>query len=192
MKAIEMPQTSTPAAAAPATPGSDLIDDPCWYVEAPRDEVDAPRITAGQPVPISLDAFPRQSFAGKVRRVAPYVSAVEKQARTVDIEATFTDPATPDTLLVGYSADIEVILAVRENVLRIPSSALLNGNRVLVAGADGKLAERTVSTGLANWEFTEVLSGLTTGEQVVTSLERAGVTAGAPYVLDSRPPAAGK
>jgi HlyD family secretion protein len=189
----EVGEYSTPSPpGVPTPPAIDLIDDSCLYVEAPMDEVDAPRITAGQPVRISLDAFPRQSFAGKVRRVAPYVSAVEKQARTVDIEATFTDPATPDTLLVGYSADIEVILAVRENVLRIPSSALLNGNRVLVAGADGKLAERTVSTGLANWEFTEVLSGLTTGEQVVTSLERAGVTAGAPYVLDSRPPAAGK
>ena len=53
------------------------------------DEIDAPRISAGQPVRISLDALPGKSFPGKVKRVAPYVSAVEKQARTVDIEATF-------------------------------------------------------------------------------------------------------
>ncbi|HCZ13037.1 MAG TPA: efflux RND transporter periplasmic adaptor subunit, partial [Candidatus Accumulibacter sp.] len=46
------------------------------------DEVDAPRIAAGQPVRISLDALPRRSFAGHVKRVAPYVSALEKQART--------------------------------------------------------------------------------------------------------------
>jgi multidrug efflux pump subunit AcrA (membrane-fusion protein) len=110
-------------------------------------------------VRISLDALPRQSFPGKVRRVAPYVSAVEKQARTVDIEATFDDPAAPGKLLVGYSADVEVILAVRENVIRIPSSALLEGGRVLVAAADGTLEERQVKTGLANWEFTEVLEG---------------------------------
>jgi putative ABC transport system ATP-binding protein len=148
-----------------------------------------PGSAPGKPVRISLDALPRQSFPGKVKRVAPYVSAVEKQARTVDIEATFTDPAAPGKLLVGYSADIEVILAVRENVIRVPSSALLDGGRVLVAAANGRLAERQVKTGLANWEFTEVLEGLTAGEQVVTSLERAGVSAGAHYAVDHEPAA---
>ena len=41
-----------------------------------------------------------------------------------------------------------------------------------------------VKTGLANWEFTEVLAGLVAGERVVTSLERAGVKAGAHYAVD--------
>jgi HlyD family secretion protein len=162
----EVGEYSTPSPpGVPTPPAIDLIDDSCLYVKAPMDEVDAPRISAGQPVRISLDALPRQSFPGKVRRVAPYVSAVEKQARTVDIEATFDDPAAPGKLLVGYSADVEVILAVRENVIRVPTPALLEGGRVLVAGADGRLEERRVKTGLANWEFTEVLEGLTTGER---------------------------
>jgi HlyD family secretion protein len=145
---------------------------------------------AGQPVRISLDALPRQSFPGKVRRVAPYVSAVEKQARTVDIEATFDDPAAPGKLLVGYSADVEVILAVRENVIRFPRRRCSKAAACWSQAADGTLEERKVKTGLANWEFTEVLEGLTTGEQVVTSLERAGVKAGAHYSVDSRPAAA--
>jgi HlyD family secretion protein len=189
----EVGEYSTPSPpGVPTPPAIDLIDDSCLYVKAPMDEVDAPRIAAGQPVRISLDALPRQTFPGKVRRVAPYVSAVEKQARTVDIEATFDDPAAPGKLLVGYSADIEVILAVRENVIRIPSSALLAGGRALVAAADGTLEERKLRTGLANWEFTEVLEGLTTGERVVTSLERAGVAAGAHYSVDSRQAASGQ
>jgi HlyD family secretion protein len=189
----EVGEYSTPSPpGVPTPPAIDLIDDSCLYVKAPMDEVDAPRIAAGQPVRISLDALPRQTFPGKVRRVAPYVSAVEKQARTVDIEATFDDPAAPGKLLVGYSADIEVILAVRTNVIRIPSSALLEGNRALVAAPDGTLEERKVRTGLANWEFTEVLEGLVTGERVVTSLERAGVTAGAHYSVDSKQAASGK
>ena len=165
-------------------PAVDLIDDSCLYVKAPMDEVDAPKIKAGQPVRISLDALPKQSFPGKVRRVAPYVSAVEKQARTVDIEADFNAPDEPGKLLVGYSADIEVILAVRDDVVRVPTSALLEGRSVLVAGAEGKLEERKVKTGLANWEFTEVLEGLNAGERVVTSLERVGVKAGAAYTVD--------
>ncbi|HRF12725.1 MAG: Macrolide-specific efflux protein MacA precursor [Candidatus Accumulibacter phosphatis] len=189
----EVGEYSTPSPpGVPTPPAIDLIDDSCLYVKAPMDEVDAPRISAGQPVRISLDALPRQSFPGRVRRVAPYVSAVEKQARTVDIEATLDDPSAPGRLLVGYSADVEVILAVREQTVRVPTPALLEGGRVLVAGADGSLEERRVKTGLANWEYTEVLEGLTTGERVVTSLERAGVKAGAHYSVESQPAAAGK
>lgn len=189
----EVGEYSTPSPpGVPTPPAIDLIDDSCLYVKAPMDEVDAPKIAAGQPVRISLDALPRQSFPGKVRRVAPYVSAVEKQARTVDIEATFNDPAKPGKLLVGYSADVEVILAAHDKVVRVPTSALLEGGRVLVAGADGTLEERKVKTGLANWEFTEILEGLSTGEQVVTSLERTGVKAGAPYSVDRKPAEAGR
>ncbi|HPT50840.1 MAG TPA: efflux RND transporter periplasmic adaptor subunit [Accumulibacter sp.] len=188
----EIGEYSTPSPpGVPTPPAIDLIDDSCLYVKAPMDEVDAPKIAAGNAVRISLDALPRQSFAGKVRRVAPYVSAVEKQARTVDIEATFDDPAAPGKLLVGYSADIEVILAVREKVVRVPTSALLEGGRVLVAGDDGLLEERRIKAGLANWEYTEVLEGLRPGERVVTSLERAGVKAGAPYAVDAKPAGSG-
>ncbi len=185
----EVGEYSTPSPPGVQTPPAiDLIDDSCLYIEAPMDEVDAPKIKPGQPVRISLDALPKQSFAGTVKRVAPYVSAVEKQARTVDIEATFEKPDEPGKLLVGYSADVEVILAVRENVVRVPTAALLEGGRVLVAGKDGTLEERTIKTGLANWEFTEVLEGLNAGERVVTSLERAGVKAGAHYTLEEKAP----
>ena len=183
----EVGEYSTPSPpGVPTPPAIDLIDDSCLYVKAPMDEVDAPKITAGQVVRISLDALPKQHFPGKVKRVAPYVSTVEKQARTVDIEANFDDPKSPGRLLVGYSADIEVILAVRDNVVRVPTSALQEGGRVLIANNDGKLEARTIKTGLANWEFTEVLEGLAAGEQVVTSLEREGVKAGAHYKIDDK------
>ena len=175
----EVGEYSTPSPPGVATPPAiDLIDDSCLYVEAPMDEVDAPKIKVGQPVRITLDALPKQSFPGKVKRVAPYVTAVEKQARTVDIEATFDDPASVGPLLVGYSADVEIILEVRRDVLRLPTSALLEGGRVLVL-VDGKLAERKVKMGLANWEYTEILDGLGAGDRIVTSLEREGVKAGA-------------
>lgn len=183
----EVGEYSTPSPpGVPTPPAIDLIDDTCLYVKAPMDEVDAPKIVAGQPVRISFDALPKQSFAGTVKRVAPYVSAVEKQARTVDIEAVLDNPEAPGKLLVGYSADVEVVLAVRENVVRVPTSALLEGGKVLVAGNDGKLEERKVKTGLANWEYTEALEGLSAGEKVVTSLERTGVKAGASFTAEEK------
>ena len=184
----EVGEYSTPSPPGVAMPPAiDLIDESCLYVKAPMDEVDAPKIAIGQPVRITLDALPGRSFAGKVRRIAPYVTAVEKQARTVEIEVDFDDPQSAGRLLVGYSADVEVILDVRHDVLRVPSSALLRGDRVLLL-QDGRLVERPVKTGVANWEHTEIAQGLQGGERIVTSLDRSGVVAGAAAVEDSTPP----
>ncbi|WP_434513599.1 efflux RND transporter periplasmic adaptor subunit [Dechloromonas sp. ARDL1] len=177
----ELGEYSTPSPpGVPTPPAIDLIDDSCLYVKAPMDEVDAPKIRVGQAVRITLDALPGQTLPGKVKRVAPYVSAVEKQARTVDIEVDFERPEETGKLLVGYSADVEIILSARDKVVRVPTAAIQEGGRVLVHNPDnGKLEERRIKTGLANWEYTEVVDGLKTGERIVTSLDKAGVKAGA-------------
>jgi HlyD family secretion protein len=99
----------------------------------------------------------------------------EKQARTVEIEAEIDD-ADKSGLLPGYSADVEVILASRDDTLRIPTSVISNGNIVFVYdAARGRLEERPIETGIANWEFTEVTSGLNEGDRIVSSIDRAGV-----------------
>jgi HlyD family secretion protein len=176
----EVGEYSTPSPpGVPTPPAIDLIDDSCLYVKAPMDEVDAPKIHAGQSVRIRLDAYPKQEFAGKVRRVAPFVTAVEKQARTVDVEVDFAAPEKSLGLLVGYSADVEILLEEKPAVLRIPTATLQEGNRVLVFdAASGKLVARQIKPGLANWEYTEVMEGLVAGERIVLSLEKAGVKPG--------------
>lgn len=168
----------------PTPPAIDLIDNTCLYISAPIDEVDAPSVKREMPARISLDALPGKSFEGQVRHIAPYVLEVEKQARTVDVEATFTNPADFQQLLPGYSADLEIILDTRDGVLRIPTEALLpsnsGGQRVLVYQPDDShLYERSITTGLSNWKFTEITKGLEEGEQVVISIDRKGVQAGA-------------
>ena len=170
----------------PTLPAVDLIDDSCLYVSAPIDEVDAAQLKVGMAGRITLDAYRGQHFAGKLRRIAPYVLALEKQARTVEVEVEFDSPAQARHLLVGYSADIEVVVAARDGVLRMPTAALMPGNRVLLFSPEGVLEERRVETGLANWEFTEIRSGLKQGERMVASLERAGVKAGAHAMEESK------
>lgn len=181
----ELGEYATPSPpGVPMPPAIDLIDDTCLYVKAPMDEIDAPKIQPGQPVRITLEAIPERVFEGRVRRVAPYITTVEKQARTVAVDVDFVHPDEARGMLVGYSTDVEIVLATRSEVLRIPTGALREGAKVLVVEA-GTLVERTLETGVANWEFTEVLSGLAGGEKVVTSLEREGVAAGAKVVLRS-------
>ena len=177
----ELGEYATPSPPGiPTPPAIDLIDDRCMFVSAPIDEVDAANIKAGQVSRIVLDAIKGKSFAGKVKRVAPYVLELEKQARTVEVEVEFVEPPTAENLLVGYSADVEIVHASHEKVLRIPTQTLLEGKRVLLYRiSDGVLEERVVATGLANWEYTEITSGLNEGDQIVMSLDQAGVKAGA-------------
>jgi HlyD family secretion protein len=178
----ELGEFVTPSPVGVATPPAvDLIDSNCLYISAPIDEVDAPAVRAGQEAIITLDAFPKEKFSGVVRRVAPYVLDLEKQARTVEIEAEITRPSDQSggaELLPGYSADVEVILAIKEDVLRIPTQVILDGNRVFIF-EDGVLHERPVRTGLSNWENTEIIEGLSDGEFVVLSVDREGVEDGA-------------
>jgi HlyD family secretion protein len=164
----------------PTPPAVDVVDTSCIYVTAPIDEVDAPRIREGMQARVSLDAFRDRTFSARVRRVAPYVLDIEKQARTVEIEAEL-EHIEAVTLLPGYSADIEVILQERPDVLRIPARALIDGKRVLVYDpADERVHARDVQVGLRNWEYVEVTGGLAEGEQVVTTVDREGLVDGAP------------
>jgi HlyD family secretion protein len=109
---------------------------------------------------------------------------VEEQNRTVEIEARIEDAEVARRLLPGTSADVEVILRVREDAVRIPTEALLEGTRVLVI-EDGVLAERRVETGLSNWNWTEITGGLEPGDEVVTSIDRPGVEAGAQVKVEA-------
>ncbi len=186
----ELNEYVTPSPIGIATPPAvDLIDNTCFYVAAPIDEVDAPLISTTLPARITLDAFGDRHFEGRVRRIGAYVLDLEKQARTVDVEAEFIHPQDIKQLLAGYSADVEIILETREQVLRIPAEALMEDARVLVFDAQSNtLVERKIGTGIANWDFVEVREGLGEGEQVVTSIDRAGVAAGAMAVIETPAP----
>ena len=187
----ELGEYATPSPPGiPTLPAIDLIDDSCLFVSAPIDEVDAAVVKIGQSARITLDAIKNKQFAGKVQRIAPYVLELEKQARTVEVEVAFTELPKEENLLVGYSADIEVITQVKNDVLRIPTQHLMEGKKVLVYRDDGKLEERVVKTGLANWQYTEVLSGLQQGEQIVGSRDRAGLKPGAKVRPEKTPSSA--
>ncbi|MBW2384559.1 MAG: efflux RND transporter periplasmic adaptor subunit [Deltaproteobacteria bacterium] len=166
---------SPPLLTAPAV--VDLIDPTSLYVSAPMDEVDSAQVHAGQAVKLTVDSRPGEVFAASVIRVAPYVLDLETQNRTVEIEVELDDDAATAELLPGTSADVEVVLEVRDGVLRLPTSALLEGDRVLVL-EEGELKERSVKLGLRNWRYAELQGGLSEGEAVVVSLDRVGVEAG--------------
>ncbi len=186
----ELNEYVTPSPVGVQTPPAvDLIENDCFYVSAPIDEVDAAEVRVGMTVRISLDAFKDRRFAGTVRRISPYVLDIEKQARTVEIETSFSDPDAFKELLAGYSADVEIIIATRDDTLRIPTEAVLDGKRVFVYDPDTKkIHQRTIATGLANWVSTEVVSGLAEGQSVVTNVDKPGLADGVAAVLAEEQP----
>ncbi|MDA8481682.1 efflux RND transporter periplasmic adaptor subunit [Pseudomonas resinovorans] len=163
----------------PTPPAVDLIDDQCLYVEAPIDEVDAALVRPGMPVRITLDAFRGRSFEGRVSRIAPFVRELEKQARTVDVEVKFEQVPADLMMLSGYSADVEILLAQREQTLRVPTESLLEGGKVLrYDPSNGHLREQKVEIGLANWRWSEVKGGLAAGDRILPSLQHEGLADG--------------
>ncbi len=168
--------------ALPIPPVFDIIDPSSIYVSAPLDEVDAGKVHAGQKARVTLDPYPNRSFEGHVSRVAPYVQDIVEQNRTLEVEVDFDDASFARTLLPGTSADVEVILRSVQNVLRLPTYALLEGDRVLVFNG-GHLQAKSVKTGLRNWEYAEVSEGLGEGDRVVVSLDRAEVKEGVRAVI---------
>jgi len=188
----ELSEYVTPSPVGVQTlPAIDLINNDCFYVAAPIDEVDMPAISVGLLARITLDAFGDEDFDGEVRRIASYVLDLEKQARTVDVEVKFIETEDYKTLLAGYSADVEIIINANQNALRIPSEALIYGKDTYSKNNDPQQKElkkvwvyqpetqtitsRKIKTGLSNWSFTEVTEGLVEDEKIVLSIDRVGL-----------------
>ncbi|WP_421211737.1 efflux RND transporter periplasmic adaptor subunit [Aeromonas sp. 600479] len=154
---------SPPGVAMP--PVIDLIDDRCLYVSAPIDEVDAARLKVGQPARVLLDAMPGRDFAATVTRIAPYVKELEKQARTVEVEASLTALPTDVPLLIGYSADLEVEVTRATDVLRVAASSRADDGSVLRLEGD-KLVRVVPRWGVENWNWIEVAEGLAADDRL--------------------------
>jgi HlyD family secretion protein len=181
----EVGEWITPAPpGVPIPPVIELIDPDQIYVSAPLDEVDSGKVRTGLAVRVTMDARPGAALSGRLVRVAPYVQDALEQNRTFDVEVELDDRAVTRTLLPGTSADVEVILQVRPDVLRVPAYALLQGDRVLVVRGD-TLVAAPVTAGLRNWDFVEIVSGLAPGDLVVVSLDRPEVVAGARVRIES-------
>jgi HlyD family secretion protein len=182
---IELGEWTSPSPPAlPIPPVIDLIDQTSIYVSAPMDEVDAARLHPGLRGRVTVDSHRGQEFWGTIVRVSPFVLDLEAQNRTLEIDVELDDARLSATLKPGTSADVEIVLETREDTLRIPTSALYEGNKVL-AIEDGRLAARSIQIGLKNWNWTEVIGGLAEGDLIVVTLDRPEIKPGALVVVDA-------
>jgi membrane fusion protein (multidrug efflux system) len=129
-----------------------------------------PEVRVGQSVSIMTSAWPDKSFAGRVARIAPNVSAT---SRTLTVEAEIENSS--NTLKPGQFATVRILQEKAEPAVLIPARAIVTEagvSRVFVI-KDGHAEQRLVQTGQTEGDLIEVKNGVKTDEQVATSgLER--------------------
>ena len=134
------------------------------------DETDISRVAVGQPVTIGLDAYPDASINAKVTDVAASATTIQG---VVNYVVTVSLQASQVPVKIGMTANANIVVANKENVLLVPNRAVRaasNKRFVTVQKAPGQTQEVEVKLGLANEQETEVLSGVSEGQQVVTSI----------------------
>jgi HlyD family secretion protein len=156
------------------------------YVLATIDEVDVGRLRIDQPVMISVDAFPGEKFSGAIKRISPIVSGGKLETRTADVWIYFNKKYAK--IKPGMSADVEILVSTLPSVLSVPSQAVIDRDgkkQVFVArgknikpGANVVATLTPIETGETNWSFTQVTSGLSEGEFVITTPEVDGLKDG--------------
>ena len=155
-----------------------IVDLQPRYVRAQIDEADLPKVKLGQEARIKILAVRKEPFSGKLRKIVPYVSNVREQDRTSEIEVTIE---TNENIPAGASADVEIILERRPNVFALPARAFFGrAKEKYVYIEDGSRAKKQpVQVGLSNFDYVEILFGLTEGQRVLLPTDRSEALDGA-------------
>jgi len=177
-----------------------VADTSRMIVKAGVNEVDIGKIRVGMPVRVTLDAYPKVVFKGKIDRIAPAVR-IDEKVRVFDVEIRLD--AQGRELRSGMTANIEVIGERKEKVLSVPVESVYKRDDQEIVyvkkaidpkafaeepkkkdGAQAKkddkdawkkfFDKRVVVTGLADNARVEIVSGLKPGEEV--ALEDPTVT----------------
>ena len=127
-------------------------------------EKDISKLRKGEKVRASVDAYPEESFLGRVVKVAP---AVDPRSRKLKVELEIENK--DHRLKPGMFADVEIIYNEHSNVLVVPRISVLEkeGRTILFTVEDGRAKLREVKTGISDGEKIEIVEGLTEGESVV-------------------------
>ena len=186
-KKVEEGQT---VASAMTTPtlfiiAQDLTD---MRVIADIDEADIGGVVEGQRVSFTVDAFPDETFTGKVTQVRQEATT---ESNVVTYEVVISAPNEDLKLKPGLTANVTIYTAEKNGVLAVPSKALRfapteailqEGESIKDCKAEQKVwtlegkvfTAHAVTTGTTNGTYTEILSGVSEGTEVLTDFNLSG------------------
>lgn len=145
-------------------------------VEVEVNEVDVPSVSIGQKATITFDAISDLTLTGKVEKMDSLGTVTQGVVTyNVTVGLDTIDPRVKP----GMSATAAIVTEVKQDVLTVSNSAVKtqNGNTYVEVLVNGTPSQKNVTAGIANDNETEIVSGLSVGEEVVTQTITASSTA---------------
>lgn len=145
----------------------ELVDDSQMFVVVDIDENDYWKIKTGQTASLVIDALDKRKMTGNVVEIYPFISRALDQNRTARVKIRLSDDLEAD-ILPGMSVNTEILVSSRKDVLAAPTAAILvrPKGKIVYQVVDGVLKEIQVETGVFNWEWSEITSGLSVGDRI--------------------------
>jgi Cu(I)/Ag(I) efflux system membrane fusion protein/cobalt-zinc-cadmium efflux system membrane fusion protein len=151
-------------------PALEVADLSTIWVDADIYQYELPWIKVGQPVTMTLDYLPGQTFRGRIDYIYPYL---KESTRTAKVRLRFPNPDL--RLKPEMFAQVKIESPVSRQAVVVPADAVLDTGlkqHVFIALGQGRFEPREVKLGVfGDHGLREVLSGLKGGEEVVTSAQ---------------------
>jgi membrane fusion protein, multidrug efflux system len=151
---------------APRAPLVEMYDPHSLVIRLAVPEAQATEVFKGTPSTVQLDSYPGKTFEGQVSRVYPDLDT-RMRTRTAEVELD-----APVALIPGMFARLKLTLQTETEAVTVPGDAVLvlpNGEKVAYVLKDGKVQRRVVKTGLESEGRVEIVSGVQSGEAVITA-----------------------
>jgi HlyD family secretion protein len=148
------------------TPVADVVDITRVRLVANVVEKDLKELTSGNNARVQVDAFPGETFAGRIARVSP---VLDPATRTAPIEIEIPNPNF--RLKPGMYARVGITTQTKKQALVLPSSAVvdLGGRRGVFQLQNEVAVFRTVTVGSEQGMLVEILGGLSEGDEVIST-----------------------
>lgn len=149
-------------------------------------EVDAPKVEIGNKATITFDALPGKTFMGEV--VAVNIQGVVTSGVTT-YPATITMETSSPEILNNMSSTADIVTYKKENVLLVPNAAVVTqeGRSFVRVLRNGRVRLVQVEVGASSDTQTEIISGISEGDEVVTGTVASGTGSGSTSPFGVRP-----
>jgi membrane fusion protein (multidrug efflux system) len=167
-KGSAMTEVSEGDEVRPGMPIVNVVDPTSMQVRARVSQADRSLVEVGQPVKVTLDAYPGVSFDGTVRQLAPLAITSTVTPAVRGFVALVSIKGADAVLMPDLSAAVDVIVQQRENVLVLPreSVAFDEGKAWVRVRQGGSFVRRAVTTAEVGEMQVIVTSGVTEGNVV--------------------------
>jgi HlyD family secretion protein len=148
-----------------------LISPKGLQIETDIPETDISKVNANDPVKITLDALPEETYSGQITEMDSGKTLIDG---VIYYKIKILFEGDNQKIKSGMSGDVTIQTDKRENVLNVPQRAVISKNgKKYVRILDGKnIVEKEVVTGLRGSKSeVEILSGLTEGEEIITYMQ---------------------